>query len=150
MNGEQVKINQESNGSYCLEIGCDRRHFYDLDVLLETVKDYLVKGNRLVPEEHEPLVYTGQDSTSGYEMGISGQSGYAGMSGVSGMSGYMGSPGVSGFCGSWGYSGSTASIPCAHCGYTSSFTSYANSSVSRVENLHERERVIVRNNEEGR
>lgn len=139
MNGEQVKINQESNGSYCLEIGCDRRHFYDLDILLETVKDYLVKGNRLVPEEHEPLVYAGQDSTSGYEMGISGQSGY------------IGSPGVSGFCGSWGYSGSTASIPCAHCGYTASgFTSYVNSSVSRVANLHERERVLVRNNEEGR
>jgi hypothetical protein len=84
-------------------------------------------------------------------MGISGQSGYIGMSGVSGMTGYMGSSGVSGFCGSWGYSGSTASIPCAHCGYTSSgFVSYVNSSVSRVANLNERERVIIRNNEEGR
>lgn len=145
MNREQVKINQESNGSYYLEIGYDKRHFYDLDILLETVKEYLVKGNRLIPEiipviDSEPLEY-----------GVPGTSGVTGPSGYTGTSGYVGSCGVSGMSGftgmtSYGWTGSNNDYTaCSHCGYTTSLSGgFSTSSI----NLHRVE--IVRNNEEGR
>ena len=148
MNREQVKINQESNGSYCLEIGYDKRHFYDLDVLLETVKKYLVSGNRLIPEiipilDPEPLEYGVPEQIG--TPGIIGPSGYTGSSGYIGSSGVSGMPGFAGMS-SYGWTGSNDYTACSHCGYTTSLAS-GFSSTSAI-NLHRVE--IVRNNEEGR